>query len=968
MLPAAAALADDFITDVLVVGNKNQTEFNSLISSLVSAGWTDINQDLNQGCGGNSAYIHLLYKKQNSTANSGTAITGFYIRTGSNPPDNLTFEGRTYYLVPCQGSATFVNGHGDLNSGCGSGSAYIFLYYTKDVLSDNSGVTGITFNTTQSGALGANGGSTGYDLNSGGGAYIYMHLTTATGANVVPLNSGSGDVQLLNGHILTGTGGADTRVSVADGATVTFSGVNITAIANNSSHPWPGIECSGNATIVLNGSTTNSVKGGFRSPGIHVAANKTLTIQGSGTLNATGRDYAAGIGSGQSHSSCGNITISGGTVTATGGQNASGIGSGAEQQSCGNITVSGGTVNATGLTYAAGIGSGNQFSCGTITISGIRISNNNNPQGLFGYCQNSTVKNIILTDAEITGNWSVGGIVGENYVATVENCLVANNVSVSGYQGVGGIVGENRSGSIADCQVANNVTISSNSGYVGTIVGKNVNSTLHRNYYLGCTVNDVANATNVGTNNGDITENDGAVSGYAIHTATDWDFFCDALQDNATYNRFIGDTVRLAADITVTRMAGSSTHDFMGTFDGQGHTLTLAYGSAENPITEEYAAPFHNLENGAYIHSLHVDGDIYTSNKYASGIAGNQYGTVSISDCRSSVVIHSSKEGDGTHGGFVATQHGTLTVSGCVFDGRLLTTNGTTLCSGLVGYHNNGTCTISDCFYAPATNINPASGETYITNGAIFCRNYSGTPENCYYTEALGTAQGKLALTNLAVLPVGEPTATYDVSSLTLYGNGIQFGEVFYYDTERNFLRTIAGYGTGDDGWNLIASPVANDITPTAANGFLTEAYDLFRFNQAADLEWENWKDTVYDNYHFDLASGRGYLYASQTETTLVFTGTPYSGTGEVTLTIVRLGEGEMLPKLQIREGNTKVYLPQGGADYAVACVGRDGVHTVSTEGTNAFRKNIFTNTTGDSKKMLSLRPQFLRHKSFVSF
>ena len=371
LLPVAAALADDFITDVLVVGNSNQTQFNNLISSLVSAGWTDINQDLNQGCGGNSAYIHLLYKKQNSTANSGTAITGFYIRTGSNPPDNLTFEGRTYYLVPCQGSESFVNGHGDLNSGCGSGSAYIFLYYTKEVLSDNSGVTGITFNTTQSGALGANGGSTGYDLNSGGGgAYIYMHLTTASGGNVVTLTSGSGNVQLLNGHILTGTGGADTQVSVTDGATVTFSGVNNTAISNDSDHSWPGIHCLGNATIVLNGNTTNSVKGGYFSPGIYVAANKTLTIQGSGTLNATGRDYAAGIGSGQSQSSCGNITISGGTVTATGGQNASGIGSGAEQQSCGNITISGGTVNATGLTYAAGIGSGNQSSCGTITISG----------------------------------------------------------------------------------------------------------------------------------------------------------------------------------------------------------------------------------------------------------------------------------------------------------------------------------------------------------------------------------------------------------------------------------------------------------------------------------------------------------------------------------------------------------------------------------------------------------------------
>jgi hypothetical protein len=375
-----------------------------------------------------------------------------------------------------------------------------------------------------------------------------------------------------------------------------------------------------------------------------------------------------------------------------------------------------------------------------------------------------------------------------------------------------------------------------------------------------------------------------AVTEYIIHNATEWNNFCDALQDNDTYNHFIGKTVKLAADISVTRMAGSSYHDFMGTFDGQGHTLTIAYGTAESPITEEYAAPFRNLENGAYIHSLHVDGHIYTSNKFASGLAGCQWGTVSVSDCRSSVVIHSSKSGDGTHGGIVAVHHGTLTVSGCVYDGRMLTTNGTTLCAGLIGYHY-GTITISDCLYAPATDVTPADGETNITSGATFCRNYSGTFDNCYYTETLGTAQGKLVLTNPAVLPIGDPNATYDVSSLTLYGNGIQFGEVFYYDTERNFLRTIAGYGTDDNGWNLIASPVANDITPTETNGFLTDEYDLYRFNQAADLEWENWKDTVYDNYHFDLASGRGYLYASQTETMLVFTGTPYSGTGEVTLT-----------------------------------------------------------------------------------
>lgn len=57
-------------------------------------------------------------------------------------------------------------------------------------------------------------------------------------------------------------------------------------------------------------------------------------------------------------------------------------------------------------------------------------------------------------------------------------------------------------------------------------------------------------------------------STYTINTAQGWNQFCDALQDTATYHRFSGKTVKLGANISVTRMAGSSGHDFMGTFDG----------------------------------------------------------------------------------------------------------------------------------------------------------------------------------------------------------------------------------------------------------------------------------------------------------------------------------------------------------------------------------------------------------------
>ena len=422
------ASATDFITDVMVAGHSNQSSFNTLIQNLQQEGWTDIDYDLNKGCGSSSYYIHLLYKKQSSSGNTGVPITDFCIRTGANPPDNLTHEGRTYYLVPCQGSSSFVNSHGDLNHG--ASGEYIFLYYTKDALSNNTGVTAITFNTTQSGAVGSNGGSTGYDLNSGaGGAYIYMHLTTASGANVVTLSSGSGEVQLQNGHILTGTGGTETQVTIADGATVTFNNVNNTAIPDNSSHPWPGISCLGNATIVLNGSTTNSVKGGRGGSGIHIAANKTLTIQGSGTLNATGGYRGAGIGGGWG-SSCGNITISGGTITATGGEDSAGIGSGYYQSSCGNITITNSVTSVTATkgqnsNNAVGAGNGGS-SCGTVTIGGVQTGNITlSPFVTYPYT------------VSFNANGGTGTMNNQSFMYNVAQNLNANAFTNSGHQFLG---------------------------------------------------------------------------------------------------------------------------------------------------------------------------------------------------------------------------------------------------------------------------------------------------------------------------------------------------------------------------------------------------------------------------------------------------------------------------------------------------------------------------------------------------
>ncbi len=173
------------------------------------------------------------------------------------------------------------------------------------------------------------------------------------------------DITVEDGYTVTGTLGANVKISIADGATVTLDGMTIDG-ENNGSYSWAGITCLGDATIILSG--TNTVKGfDLNYPGIYVPEGKTLTIEGSGSLTASSNGWGCGIGGGR-NIACGNIVIAGGTVTATGGAGTAGIGSGYDA-GCGTISITGGTVNATGGLSAAGIGSGYSGRCGTVTIT-----------------------------------------------------------------------------------------------------------------------------------------------------------------------------------------------------------------------------------------------------------------------------------------------------------------------------------------------------------------------------------------------------------------------------------------------------------------------------------------------------------------------------------------------------------------------------------------------------------------------
>lgn len=178
----STAGATDYIKDVKLIGG-SLVEVLSLKSSLIADGWICVEKNLNANAGGD--IIYLLYKTEsNDEGVNMQYITDFYISdSGGTASSTQTFSGRTYHLVSYDGGDHFKKMQGNLNSGTGSGTTNIHLYYTRDLFSDNRVVTSVSFSSMPFGSVVWNGNGSAADLNKGCGSSsddIYMHLATST--------------------------------------------------------------------------------------------------------------------------------------------------------------------------------------------------------------------------------------------------------------------------------------------------------------------------------------------------------------------------------------------------------------------------------------------------------------------------------------------------------------------------------------------------------------------------------------------------------------------------------------------------------------------------------------------------------------------------------------------------------------------------------------------------------------------
>ena len=111
------------------------------------------------------------------------------------------------------------------------------------------------------------------------------------------------------------------------------------------------------------------------------------------------------------------------------------------------------------------------------TISGLNVSASSANQGLFGYINGATVKNLTVKGS-VTGGESTGGIVGYMSSGTVSQCI--NEATVTGANKTGGVVGYLSYGTVTQC--VNKASVTGNNS-VGGIVGEAASASKVENCY-----------------------------------------------------------------------------------------------------------------------------------------------------------------------------------------------------------------------------------------------------------------------------------------------------------------------------------------------------------------------------------------------------------------------------------------------------------------------------------------------------
>jgi len=294
---------------------------------------------------------------------------------------------------------------------------------------------------------------------------------------------------------------------------------------------------------------------------------------------------------------------------------------------------------------------------------------------------------------------------------------------------------------------------------------------------------------------------------YKIRSITDWVKFAHEVN---TGHSFIGEYLKLTTDITVAVKTNSDnardtivgvmtavntyTEDkwFSGTFDGDWHTITFNVGrSTEAPFNPSNNvspnAPFRVID-GATIKNLTVEGAIYSSKKYNSGLIGFAFSAKTgnpnyILNCTSSIVIDCSTilggNDDCSSAGFLAENKNNkdggisasiITFENCVFNGTIAkgTLSSGDKCGGFVSFNSGASLSFINCTMDGTITLKG-------NKKANFYRNSTATLKEAYYTKNSYGSQGTQAPT---LEPSDKFVKKYVYDATTYYVPGAEITDI----------------------------------------------------------------------------------------------------------------------------------------------------------------------------------------------
>ena len=281
-----------------------------------------------------------------------------------------------------------------------------------------------------------------------------------------------------------------------------------------------------------------------------------------------------------------------------------------------NITCGNNTSYVGGL-----IGTGNT-TISNCSITGNIIAGNDSSciGGLAGYCSNSTITNCDSSDGAVTGGSSVGGLIGSGNNIAISSS--SSSFNVTGKSQIGGFIGSCSTSNISGCNSTGTVSSADNTYYVGGLVGYNYGN-----------ISDCFST--------------GAVSGGSNS------YYIGGL---AGYN--YGSIIN--CNSTGAAGAGTGSQQIGGLAGYNGSNGNIRNCSSTGAVTgQSYLGGLTGYNQGSII-NCYSKGSV-TGTSYLGGLAGNNNYDGSISNCYST----GSVTGTSQRGGFIGYNSGSI--SNCFF-------------------------------------------------------------------------------------------------------------------------------------------------------------------------------------------------------------------------------------------------------------------------------------------------------------